>query len=191
MNRFHRWYCRSGHWRRQIQDEILPWTLRDIELRDSVLELGPGPGVTTDWLRNRVKNMECLEIDPALASSLGQRLFNTNVHVQHGDATAMPYRDCLFSAVLSFTMLHHVPSFILQNQVFAEAHRVLIPGGIFVGVDSLPSTLMRIIHLGDSMILIDPATLDGRLRTAGFTSIRIELSAGRFRFSARRPYQAD
>jgi hypothetical protein len=47
---------------------------------------------------------------------------------------------------------------------------------------------MRVIHQGDTMILVDPATLDGRLRSAGFSSIRIELGAGRFRFSARRPY---
>jgi SAM-dependent methyltransferase len=147
--------------------------------------------MTTDWLRNRVKSMECLENDPALANSLRHRLLNTNVHVQHGDATAMPYSDGSFSAVVSFTVLHHVPSFILQNQVFAEAHRVLRPGGIFAGVDSLPSLLMRIIHLGDTMILVDPATLDGRLRTAGFSSIRIELGARRFRFSARRPYPAN
>jgi SAM-dependent methyltransferase len=103
--------------------------------------------MTTDCLRNRVKNIECLEIDPALANSLGHRLLNSNVHVQQGDATAMPYSDCLFSAVVSFTMLHHVPSLALQNQLFAEVYRVLRPGGVFAGVDSLPSTLMRIIHL--------------------------------------------
>jgi 16S rRNA A1518/A1519 N6-dimethyltransferase RsmA/KsgA/DIM1 with predicted DNA glycosylase/AP lyase activity len=123
MNRFHKWYCRSGHWKRKIQDEILPWTLRDVELRDSVLEIGPGPGMTTDCLRNRVKNIECLEIDPALANSLRHRLLNSNVHVQQGDATAMPYKDRLFSAVVSFTMLHHVPSLALQNQLFAEVYR--------------------------------------------------------------------
>ena len=76
--------------------------------------------MTTDCLRNRVKNIECLEIDPALANSLGHRLLNSNVHVQQGDATAMPYSDCSFSAVVSFTMLHHVPSLALQNQLFTE-----------------------------------------------------------------------
>src|ERR1035438_258191 len=96
-----------------------------------------------------------------------------------------------FPPVVSFTVLHHVPSFILQNHVFAEAHRVLRPGGIFAGVDSLSSILMRIIHLGDTMTLVDPATLDGRLKTAGFRSIRIALGAGRIRFSAKRPYSTN
>jgi SAM-dependent methyltransferase len=85
-------------------------------------------------------------------------------------------------------MLHHVPSFTLQNQLFAEVYRVLRPGGVFAGVDSLPSTLMQIIHLGDTMVAVDPATLDGWLESAGFTSIRIELGVRRFRFSARRPF---
>ena len=85
-------------------------------------------------------------------------------------------------------MLHHVPSLALQNELFAEVYRVLRPGGVFAGVDSLPSTLMRIIHLGDTMVAIEPDTLDDRLKSAGFVSIRVELGAGRFRFSARRPF---
>ena len=43
MNRFHRWYCRTGHWRHEIQDEILPWVLHDLDLGDDILEVGPGP----------------------------------------------------------------------------------------------------------------------------------------------------
>ena len=28
MNRFHRWCCRTGHWRHAVQDQILPWARR-------------------------------------------------------------------------------------------------------------------------------------------------------------------
>jgi hypothetical protein len=35
---------------------------------------------------------------------------------------------------------------------------------------------------------LEPATLNVRLKSAGFMSIRVELGAGRFRFSARRPF---
>lgn len=62
MNRFHRWYCRTGHWRHEIQDQILPWVLRDIDLGDDVLEVGPGPGLTTDVLAARVPRLTALEI---------------------------------------------------------------------------------------------------------------------------------
>jgi hypothetical protein len=48
---------------------------------------------------------------------------NTNVEVAEADATAMPFPDGSFSAVLSFTMLHHVPSVTLQDQLLAEAWR--------------------------------------------------------------------
>ena len=44
MNRFHRWYCRTGHRRQAIQDEIHPWVLGDVDLGDHRLEVGPGPG---------------------------------------------------------------------------------------------------------------------------------------------------
>ncbi|MGE0795184.1 MAG: rRNA adenine N-6-methyltransferase family protein, partial [Acidimicrobiia bacterium] len=63
MNRFHRWYCRTGHWRHSIQRQILPWVLCDVDLGDRVLEVGPGPGLTTDELARRTADLTALEID--------------------------------------------------------------------------------------------------------------------------------
>ena len=54
MNRFHRWYCRTDRWRRTVREDLMPWVLRDAELGAHVLEVGPGPGLTTDVLRTRV-----------------------------------------------------------------------------------------------------------------------------------------
>lgn len=99
----------------------------------------------------------------------------------------MPYADGSFSSVVLFTMLHHVPSTALQNRVFAEAFRVLRPGGSFGGVDSLPSWMMRVFHIGDIMVLVDPAGLQARLESAGFRQISVEIGSGRFRFRAQRP----
>lgn len=108
MIRFHRWYCRSSHWRRSIH-EILPRALQGVDLGNSVLEVGPGPGVTTDWLRHRTKNLDCLEIDASLAHALERRLgLIGNVCVRRGDRAAMPYTDMSFPAVVSFIMLHHM-----------------------------------------------------------------------------------
>ena len=106
--------------------------------------------------------------------------------VQCGDATAMPYGDRTFSGAVAFTMLHHVPSQELQDRVFAEVYRVLRPGGIFAGTDSTHSFLMRIFHIRDTLVLVDPKTLPARLEAAGFEEIKIEEGDGRFRFSARR-----
>ena len=48
MNWFHRQVCRSGPWRRRLEKQLLPWVLQGVELGDDVLEIGPGPGITTD-----------------------------------------------------------------------------------------------------------------------------------------------
>lgn len=186
MNRLHRWYCKSDHWRRTVENQILPWALHGIDLGEAVLEVGPGPGVTTDWLRHRAKRIECLEIDVALADSLERRFSAPNVSVRCGDATAMPYEDCRFVSVVSFTMLHHIPTLELQDRFFREAHRVLRPGGIFAGVDSLPSILMSIFHIRDTLTLVAPDTLAERLTSAGFIDAQVAIGSGRFRFSARR-----
>lgn len=187
MNRLHRWYCQTGHWRRTVENQILPWALEGIDLGEAVLEVGPGPGVTTDWLRHRAKRLECLEIDPGLAGSLQHRLSATDVTVRCGDATGMPYEDGRFQSVLSFTMMHHIRTHALQERFFREAYRVLRPGGIFAGVDSLPSTLMSLFHIGDTLTLVPPDRIVRRLTSAGFTDVRVDVGSSRFRFSARRP----
>lgn len=185
MNRLHRWYCQSGHWKRTLDSEILPWSVDGVDLRGEILELGPGPGLTTEWLRRRCDHMTCLEVDPNLARSLRSQMANTNVSVMVGDAAAIPFSDGTFSAVVSLTMLHHVASPILQNRVFAEAYRVLRPGGIFVGADSGESLRMRLFHLFDTMVIVDPERLPSRLEACGFIEVSVKRSGGRFRFFAR------
>src|SRR5215469_9416038 len=131
MNRLHQWLCRSHRWRATVQERV-PWVIEDIDLGPNVLELGPGPGFTTDLLRVSFKRLTALEVDPKLVRVLTSRLRGTNVLVVEGDATNMPLPDSDFSGAVSFTMLHHVPSSELQDQVLREVFRVLRPGGLFV-----------------------------------------------------------
>src|ERR1019366_3782613 len=99
----------------------------------------------------------------------------------------MPYRDCTFSGAVSFTMFHHIPSQALQDRLFAEVYRVLRPGGVFAGTDSMRSLLMRIFHIRDTMVLVVPATVHARVEAIGFKDVKIEEGMARFRFFARRP----
>ena len=186
MNRLHRWLCRSDRWRGTIAQR-LPWTIGDIGLGPNLLEIGPGPGLTTDLLRTSVPQLTALEIDPELAGLLNARLKGSNVRVIEGDATKMPFADSEFSGAVSFTMLHHVPSAELQNKVLAEVLRVLKPGGFFVGSDSLQSWFMRIIHIGDTLVPVDPDTFGARLESAGFETLEVQKDRQSFRFRARRP----
>ena len=45
----------------------------------------------------------------------------------------------------------------------------------------------RLLHLGDTMVVVDQATLPDRLAAAGFTEITVHRVAGQLRFSARKP----
>ena len=187
MNRFHRWYCRTGHWRHEVQDEILPWALEGVDLGDHAIEVGPGPGLTTDVLAGRVPALTALEIDNRLAAALRARFTGTNVRVEQGDATAMPFADGTFTGAVCFTMLHHVPSAEKQDRLLSEVRRVLRPGSTFAGSDSLASLVFRVAHVADTMVLVDPDTFGERLAGAGFEQIRVEAGRHAFRFQARVP----
>lgn len=187
MNRLHRWYCRSERWRRRLECDVFPWVLNRLDVDGRILEIGPGPGITTDWLQHHYKNITCLEVDPILACSLRQRIANADIDIRLGDATAMPFPEASFSAVLSFTMLHHVPSSQMQDRLFAEAYRVLKAGGVFLGVDSTWSLRMWAFHLHDTLVTVEPSNLPARLEAARFTDVVVETQGARFRFCARRP----
>jgi SAM-dependent methyltransferase len=187
MNKFHRWYCRSGFWKKTLTTQVIPWALKGVELGDDVLEVGPGPGLTTDILRQRLPRLTSIEIDPRLAASLQERMHNTNVKVIQGDATAMPFPSDSFSAAVSFTMLHHVPSAALQNKLLAEVFRVLKPGGTFAGTDSTWSRIFALIHVWDTMVVVEPDSFGARLESAGFTDVAVRVAEGAFKFRARHP----
>ncbi len=186
MNWFHRQVCRSGRWRRRLEGELLPWALQGVELGDDVLEIGPGPGVTTDLLRGRTQRLTALEVDGAAAAALQKRLSGSGVSVVHGDGVAMPFADGSFSGVVSLTMLHHVPTAALQDRLLAEAWRVLRPTGVFAGFDGVGSFLFRLIHLGDTYTPVNPGTFGRRLEAAGFADVTVERGWTRFRFRATR-----
>ena len=186
MNWFHRQVCRSGRWCRRVEGELLPWALQGVELGDDVLEIGPGPGVTTDLMRGRTQRLTALEVDADAAAALQKRLTGAGVRVVHGDGAAMPFADGSFSAVAAFTMLHHVPTAALQDRLLAEARRVLRPGGVFAGFDGVGSFLFRLVHLGDTYTPVNPDTFGRRLEAAGFADVAVERGPARFRFRATR-----
>lgn len=187
MNAEHLRICSSEEWGQHIENVLLPWVLPASDLGDSLLEVGPGPGLTTDRLRTRVRNLTAVEYDPTLAAALAARMADTNVSVVNGDATNLQFDSGRFGAAASFTMLHHVPSVELQDQLLAEVARVLRPGGVFFGVDSLDSPSFRALHEGDICVPIDPLRFEERLRRAGFAEIDLTVWSVGTRFVARTP----
>ena len=189
MNAEHLRLCSSQEWAATVDREILPWAIGAHDLGDDMLEIGPGPGLTTDRLRQLVTRLTAVEIDADLAAALANRLAGTNVEVAHADAAALPFADARFSGATCFTMLHHVPSAATQDRLFSELHRVLRTGGVLVGVDSLPSPEWLALHEGDTCVPVDPAQMPARLMRAGFVDVEVELSqphpSRRFRFFAK------
>ena len=185
MNALHRWHCNYERWARRLE-ERLEETAQGFALGDDVLELGPGPGVATDWLRERCARITAVEIDQALANDLRARLDGTNVTVVQGDASAMTFDDASFDSAVAFTMLHHVAK-DRQDPLLSEVCRVLRPGGRFVGSDSTPSLMWTIYHLFDDRNPVNPDTFGSRLARAGFMEINVQRFAGGFSFRARKP----
>jgi SAM-dependent methyltransferase len=184
MNLLHRWLCGSAHWRHALEREILPWVLGDVSFGAELLELGPGPGLTTKLLHTRTLHLTAVEIDSGLCHRVGGRLRGTNVRIVQGDATAIPFADSTFTSAVAFTMLHHLSRSALQDRLFREVHRVLRHGGVFVGTDALDGWTIRLLHIADTFTPINPAMLPVRLEKAGFGDVDIEVKPGRFRFRA-------
>jgi SAM-dependent methyltransferase len=187
MNRLHGVICSSGWWARSVEQQLLPWGLSGLQLGDDVLEIGPGFGATTTVLADRPGELTVLELEPRYCERLRRELPG-GVDVVQGDATAMPFPDGRFSAVVCFTMLHHLPSPAAQDRLLVEAARVLRPGGVFAGTDSLGTGLLfRLLHVGDTLVPVGPDGLPERLRTAGLGEPEIRRGERSFRFHARKP----
>jgi SAM-dependent methyltransferase len=184
VNEAHLALCSSPEWARMVEDELLPWVLQDHQLGDDLLEVGPGPGLTTDILRRLAARVTAVELDEDLAEKLRSRLAGTNVEVVTADATSLPFPAARFSAAACLTMLHHIPSAQLQDLALAELARVLRPGGVLVGSDGLDTPERRQVHQGDIFVPVDPAALPGRLRAAGFAGATVDVSGDRLRFAA-------
>lgn len=128
MNLLHRRCCSSRRWARQVEEQMVPWALAEVDLGDDVLEIGPGYGANIKVLIDRAPRYTAVEIDPVLAERL-QGEYGSRARIINGDGTATGLPAAAFSAVVCFTMLHHVPTPELQDRLFAEAFRVLRPGG--------------------------------------------------------------
>ncbi|MCR8578644.1 class I SAM-dependent methyltransferase [Streptomyces sp. Isolate_219] len=186
MNTHHDELCASPEWAAHLHDEVLPLAVARAALGKDLLEVGPGPGAATEWLRTKVDRLVAVEIEAAAASLLTDRFAGTNVEIRQGSGVALDFSDGSFDSAASFTMLHHVPTAALQNRLLAEILRVLRPGGVLVGSDSLPSQSLHTFHEGDIYNPVEPAAFLVRLQTLGY--VDITLSVGdRLTFSAHKP----
>lgn len=191
MNDAHLELLASDGWRDLLRDLAIPFALDQRELGDlgeDVLEIGPGPGLTTDLLSPQLSHLTALELDDSLCAALADRYAaDPSVTVTHGDATAMPFEDGRFSGAICFTMLHHVPAANAQDRLFREVCRVLQPGALFIANDSVASAELAALHVDDVYNPVDPRGLAERLAAAGFAEVEVRTNDFAWAAHARRP----
>lgn len=184
MNELHLQFLGSPDWAKILETDLLPWLEAAGDLGDDVLEIGPGPGLTTDLLRERAPHVTAVELDDELAAKLTERLRGTNVDVVHADATRSGLPSDRFTTATCFSMLHHMPEPQMQDDLFAEVHRMLHAGGRFFGTDAIDHEVIREFHVDDIFVPVDPATLGARIEAAGFVTTDISSTDYEVRFKA-------
>ena len=108
------------------------------KLRDGVnplriLDVGTGPARIPIALGRRpiFARMTLTDLDPAMAALARRNVTASGLHggtsVQRADGRRLPFRDGTFDAVISNSLLHHLPE---PGAVLAEMRRVLRPGGV-------------------------------------------------------------
>ena len=147
MSRVAQLMCRSAPWRLFAGRVALPWALQGHELVGDVLEIGCGSGaMAAETLRKYpAVRLTATDFDDSMVDTARRRLveFGSRAEVRQADATALPFPDCSFDAVLSFIMLHHV---LHWEQAFTEMARVLRPDGRLIGYDLLGDGAGRILN---------------------------------------------
>ena len=189
MSRVEQAFCRSAPWRAFSRRAAVPWATRNCVLHGDVLELGSGSGATAFDLLERypITKLVATDVDPRMLVDAEQRLarFVPRVEVRRADATAMPFDDASFDAVVCFLMLHHV---IEWEQALQEVFRVLRPAGSFRGYDLADTAPARLLHRldGSPHRLATPDQVRSRFAYLRAREISIEPSfAGLvFRFNA-------
>lgn len=150
MSRLQSALCRSWLWRGVSRNVVLPWALHGFEPHGDVLEIGGGSGAMAAELLARFHQptMTVTDYDQQMVDAASARLtsFGDRASVRQADATALPFADETFDAVVSWVMLHHT---VEWEKAMAESVRVLRPGGHLVGYDLLSTAPLRLLHRDD------------------------------------------
>ncbi len=124
----------------------------------SALDVGCGPGALTSVLVARLGAAKVSAVDPSPPFVAECAVRCPGVHVEHGDAEAIPFPPDSFDAVLSQLVLHFVPD---PEQAGREFRRVVKPGGLAAAcVWDFAEEMEMLRHFWDAALAIDPQAPD-------------------------------
>jgi arsenite methyltransferase len=109
-----------------------PWQLGRLEPGERVLDLGSGAGADSLVAAQMVGasgSVTGIDMTPqmlAKARAAAAEMGASNVEFVEGEAERLPFDDASFDVVISNGVIDLIPD---KDAVFAELHRVLVPGG--------------------------------------------------------------
>jgi SAM-dependent methyltransferase len=142
----------------------------------SVADIGSASGVSAALFAARGAYVKGIEIAPELVTQAKELWSNyaERIDFMVGDAENLDLPDASLDAVFFGGVLHHIP---LLDQVYAEAYRVLKPGGKFVAIEPNRMDFMELIEWGVADLRgkltpneypINPLLMRNDLRITGF-----------------------
>lgn len=105
--------------------ERIPEVVKDME----VLEIATGPGLLAKHIASAAKSVLATDYSEGMIAEAKKGDCPPNLRFEVADATALPYADNSFDAVLISNALHIIP---VPEQALQEIDRVLRPGGILI-----------------------------------------------------------
>lgn len=148
--------------------------LAEVSPTDRVVDVGCGPGNAVKAAARR--GATAIGVDPAPVMLRLARLFvrGSRVEWRLGTAEALPVDDGAATVVWSVSTIHHWADI---ERGLAEAHRVLAPGGRFLGVERR-STPGATGHAGHGWTDEQSEAFAVACRTAGFVDVTVETLDG-------------
>jgi arsenite methyltransferase len=164
-----------------------PTAIASLRPGETVLDLGSGGGIDCFIAARQVGptgHVIGLDMTPEmlrLANANKAKMGAENVEFRQGEIERMPVDDASVDIIISNCVINLSPD---KDAVFAEAFRVLKPGGRLAVSDivtrgSLPEAVRRSIEAWAGCIAgaLDEDEYLGKIRNAGFADVRVEGSS--------------
>jgi ubiquinone/menaquinone biosynthesis C-methylase UbiE len=178
-----KFYCKSrlhAYIWKYLANKLFPIFIPYFPPSASILEIGTGQGLGAIFLAEKLKDSSFVAVDyesdmvETAIWNVNNRGLQDRIRVEWGDAVSLNFQDSSFDAVISITVLHHVPGY---KKAIAEAARVLKRGGIFmiVDLDFKASIFPRFdVLIGGAVSTFSWEQVSLALQKAGFDVLKIE-----------------